>query len=141
LQSNRQFLVNMLLDYNHAWTGGTVYWVCIPEYDPLDVGDSSNVWGEHNRALYGNKTATQGIKLIGPTNYQVTVYGKPLDPPLEYYLLDYYDQLIPFADEVTTVSVSLNEQNASCFGVHPYLAGANTIGAGVVINENGYAIF
>lgn len=120
---------------NTANVGGTLYWVYddIMTIEPYGVDNPSNVWGL-NFAPYGNKSATQAIHLLGNNEYVVTVFGTYLSPPLQYQLTDYYHQLLPFEnDESTTLTVSLAEQNASCFHIHPYLSGPNTIGIGVPV--------
>ena len=140
--SSSNTLGNITLYGNKASVGGTVYWLYDPASQnsaPAGLDDSSITWSE-NDAAYGSQVATQGIRLLGPSQYAVDVYGQNLVPALVFELRDYYDQTILLNGTTSVVASILNASAFSCGGRFPYLAGENLFGEGVVLRD-GFAEF
>ena len=102
-----------------------------------------NLWSLHwagNTAPYGIQTATQATVILGPKEYNVSVYDAALSPALEFQLYDYYDNYIP-VDGTTSLTTTIPaDEEYNCFGQFPYLAGSDTASSGVAMS-NGTAYF
>lgn len=135
-------LTNLVIDQNHATIGGTVFWFnnfFMTSPPPGLHGGKGIEWGD-NYAPYGTIATTQGIKLIVPEVYDVTVYQQYLNPPVSVYMLDYYGVKIPLNGS-TTVDVTLNaDAGIECKGYSSSLLESNMIQQGLPF-KNGNAVF
>lgn len=139
LVHNNEVLHDLMIMYNVAGIGGTVFWMygAMTE-EPAGISSESNTW-MGNVAPYAPKVGTQAISIIGPSAYEVTVYGGALNPAPTFQLYDFYDHLLHL-DGSTTISASINTANVSCHGQSPLLAGSNMFGSGVPV-QNTTAVF
>jgi predicted outer membrane repeat protein len=121
-------LCNMLFYHNHATVGGTIYWI----YDDSSTREHGmkvrpmirSTQFTNNIAYYGNEIATQAIKFIGPSSYNVTVYNQVLKPPLYFKLIDFYDNKV-HGDININPLILIIDNIAQCNGLNPYLSVKN----------------
>lgn len=117
---------------NEASVGGTVFWVFDQSMrqEPAGVADASVLWGD-NRAPYGNFTATQAVRLIAPSGFEVQSYGNFISPAPVISLRDYYHNFMPL-NGPTSIQTSISGASADqCDGRFPYLSGTDVLAAGV----------
>ena len=140
LLESDQELHNVTFSNNTATVGGIIYWLYDSSMteEPPGVRSSSIVWID-NVAPYGLQLGTQAMELIGPSSYEVTVYGTELSPPLTFHLQDYYGERLPL--DGTTAVIAAVGSYIECNGEPASLAGENMFGNGVVMVRNIYHMF
>lgn len=133
-------LHDMFISRNVANIGGTVYWIYDQSMleEPAGLRSSSIVW-EYNVAPYGTLVATQAVFIMGPTDYEVTVYETSLSPPLIFKLYDFYQSFLPL-DGVTSVVASISNASFDCHAQSRSLTGSDMFADGVQLS-NGSAVF
>jgi len=106
---------------NYASVGGTIYWI----YDStsgmkkgpnIDYANFTN-----NKANYGIQIATQGLEIIGPSSYEVTVYNKPLNPVVKFEVVDFYNQTVQ-GDVKMIPTIIDNTNEIQCMQENPYVS-------------------
>lgn len=141
LQNSTKALHNITFSGNVADVGGTVFWIKddVLSQEPNGAKSHSIVW-RNNTASYGEQYATQAIRLIGPSEVNVTHFESAIQPPITYYMTDEYDQFIPVSGGTTVSTTISNSSVNNCSDQYYYLSGQNVIGLGVTI-ETGFAEF
>jgi predicted outer membrane repeat protein len=128
INNKDNMLCNMFFDHNYATVGGTIYWI----YDNSSTREHGmkkgpiikNTQFSNNFAYYGNEIATQAIKLIGPSSYEITVYNQSLKPPLYFKMIDFYDNNV-FGEKNINPLISKSDDKTQCNELNPYVSVTN----------------
>ena len=124
-------LKNIVFSQNSALVGGTVFWLK-DDYmltAPAGLSSATLVW-EDNIAGYGNRSATQPIKVRGPSSYAAMTYNEAMYPPLSYTLIDHYNQTV---HNESGDSMHVSMFNSNCGDDHALLSGEDTLAEGIHI--------
>lgn len=102
-----------------ATKAGTVFWLYQTAADTWASGleDDGVIW-LNNTAPYGEKYATQPTSMITESQYHVTEYDSPLDPPIVLPMLDFYGHR---SDTASAFSVTLSISDYNCESLTGYL--------------------
>ena len=105
-------LTNITLTNNKASMAGTFFWLCSGPScnEPTNQG----LIFANNSAPYGNNFATQPTSIQSATEYNVTVYNRPLNPSISLYIYDFYGQLV-ISDNETVVESSVFDYSCRSF--------------------------
>lgn len=108
-------LTNVSFISNTATVAGTFFWSC-KGATPGNISSCvepkhHNLQFSNNSAPYGATFATQPIYIRTSSQYNVTVYNGPLQPPISLDLYDYYGQK---AVSDTTTSTAVDVINSNC---------------------------
>jgi hypothetical protein len=124
-------LSNITMISNTATIAGTFFWLC---KGTVSSNISSCKEPKHNRlqfidnsAPYGKTFATQPIYIRTSTQYNVTEYNSPLQPPISLGLYDYYGQNA-ISDTLTSTTVDVI--NSNCDNYIGTVSGGTTVVAG-----------
>jgi len=119
--NSRLNYTNVLLMNNHATTGGTIYWIK-DDFMIKTPEIIKNMQFLNNTAPYGNSTATQAIKIVGPSSYQLSTYANTTTTSLLFRVYDYYgNALVQISDGKYTFNAAISNEAYSCSGRLPTL--------------------
>lgn len=120
--NSRLNYTNVLLMNNYATTGGTIYWIK-DDFMIKTPEIIKNMQFLNNTAPYGNTTATQAIKIVGPSSYQLSTYANTATTSLLFRVYDYYDNaLVQISDGKYTFNAAVsNKTYPHCSGRSPTL--------------------
>jgi len=91
----------------------------------------------NNKANYGIKIATQALEIEGLSSYVVTVYNQPLNPAVNFEVVDFYSQIVHGDIEMTPTIID-STNRIQCMQQNPYVSGLNAGGLSV---KHGYFNF
>jgi hypothetical protein len=112
---------NVLLMNNHANTGGTIYWIK-DDFMIKTPEIIKNIQFLNNTAPYGKTIATQAMKIVGPSSYQLSTYANAATTSLLFRVYDYYENaLVQISDGLYTFNAAISSNTYNCSGRSPTL--------------------
>lgn len=110
-------LTNITMIDNSAQIAGTFFWLCTAVSSNLSSCQEpkyNNVVFINNSAPYGFEFATQPIHIRTTSEYNVTVYGRPLSPAINLTLYDFYNSKA-VSDSFTATTATVAAYNCGGF--------------------------